>query len=341
MEEVVSVLMSVHNEKSDFLKLAIKSICDQTYPSIEFIIIDDASDKECSLYLKKLCNEYNHIKLIRNEYNLGLTKTLNKGLSIARGTYIARMDADDYSCPDRIEKQVSFLQRHDNIDVLGTGVVSFGKKSVFMSPMNGLSYKRVEADLFFTSTLCHPSVMIRRSFLQRTGLLYDELVKKGQDYDLWERASVSGHLAVMSNVLLYYRLHDTQITSKSTKEQQSTAEMVMKRRLNRIGINPTEEEFRCHLALKGYNNEGVSMTEIELWSKKILSANEQTQFVDKSIFKWNIQSRLTLCYLKQKNIKSLLEPRIYISLIYNRIIIFLLLFKHRRIINILQLKNEN
>lgn len=341
MEEVVSVLMSVHNEKFDYLKSAIESICAQTYPSIEFIIIDDASEKECSLYLKKLCSQYSNIELIRNESNLGLTKTLNKGLSIARGTYIARMDADDYSCPDRIEKQVAFLQRHDNIDILGTGVVSFGKECVFMSPMNGLSYKKVAMDLFFTSTLCHPSVMIRRSFLQRTGLLYDELVKKGQDYDLWERASVLGHLAVMPNVLLYYRLHDNQITSKNTKEQQSTAEMVMKRRLNRIGINPTEKEFRCHLALKGYNNKDVPITEIELWCNKMLLANEQAQFVDERIFKWNIQSRLTLCYLKQRNIKSLLKPMNYISLIYNRIKLRILLFKYRRAVNKLQLENGN
>lgn len=250
MESLISVIMSVHNEHPAYLKCAIDSICNQTYKKFEFIIIDDASDEECFAYLSEISLKDKRIRLYRNSKNIGLTKTLNKGLMLAKGEYIARMDADDFSLPKRFEKQISYLKTHTNIAILGTGVVSFGEANVFMSPMRGLTPQQAKCQLFFTSSLCHPSVMIRKDFLDKFRLTYAEDVKKGQDFDMWERSSVLGDVAVMQEVLLYYRLHKDQITSKSKNEQDNTAEMVMKRRLYRIGINPTDKEYRCHLMLK-------------------------------------------------------------------------------------------
>lgn len=338
MEELVSVLMSVHNEKYEYLETAINSICNQTYQNIEFIIIDDASDKNCSSYLKELCKNHSMIKLFRNEMNLGLTKTLNIGISHARGAYIARMDADDYSCPQRIERQVELMRQYPDIDILGTGVVSFGKQQVFMSPTNGFSNKEIQAELFFTSTLCHPSVMIRCSFLERTGIKYDEDVKKGQDYDLWERASIVGHLAVTSEVLLYYRLHDTQITSTNTKDQNFTATAVMKRRLSRIGIYPTDNEFHCHLALKGIGKEIIPLSDVEAWAKKILYFNTQHTIADATVFNKNIHKRLVLYKIKSKQIPKISDICVIIKLIVGRIQMQIKLRRNIKNISILNLQ---
>ena len=115
MSKLVTVLMSVHNEKMDYLMTAIHSICTQTYRNIEFLIIDDASDLECHEILEKIVKPYPFVKLIRNEINLGITKSLYLGVNQAQGDYIARMDADDFSLPQRLEKQVCFLEENPQI----------------------------------------------------------------------------------------------------------------------------------------------------------------------------------------------------------------------------------
>lgn len=338
MKKLVSVIMSVHNEKREYIKCSINSICNQTYPYIEFIIIDDASDNDCSTYLKELCESYKNIKLIRNTENLGLTITLNKGLQIAKGEYIARMDADDYSFPHRIEKQVLYLEQHSDVDIIGTGVISFGQRRMFMSPMQGLSVQQAKCELFFTSTLCHPSIMMRKAFVDKTGIRYDEKIKKAQDYDLWERSSVLGNIAVMPEVLLLYRLHSDQITSKNKKEQEETANKVRKRRLQRIGIVPSDNEYQCHLMLAGEIRSSAKLTEIQNWINKICTNNAIHTIVENSELKRNFGKRL--CLLKLKSLKlnnfSLSDFTNLLAILKNRFEMYLLLRKYGKIILKLQ-----
>lgn len=299
---LVTVLMSVHNEKREYLQTAINSICAQTYKNIEFLIIDDASDRECHDTLKEIIGKYKFIKLIENEKNLGITKSLYNGIKQAKGDYIARMDADDFSVPTRLEIQVNFLEKNQGIDIVGGAVVSFGAKSMFMSPHNGMCDSQIKSELFFTSVLCHPAVMIRKSFLKKYNLNYDYNVNKGQDYEFWERCSIYGRFAILKDVLLYYRIHDEQITFKNKSEQVQTAEMVMRRRLGRIGLTPTTEEFEAHLALKGIG-ECSSLVQVGNWASKMIEANVQTKFVEKDVFESSIKKRLAIFYLKHKKLR--------------------------------------
>lgn len=303
MNKLVTVLMSVHNEKREYLQIAINSIIAQTYKNIEFLIIDDASDRTCHDALKEIIRPYPFVKLLVNEQNLGITKSLHNGVKQAQGDYIARMDADDFSLPARLETQVGFLEENPQIDILGGAVVSFGTKSVFMSPCNGMDDDQIKAELFFTSALCHPAVMIRKSFLRQYNLNYDENVNKGQDYDFWERCSIYGRFAILKEVVLYYRIHDNQITSQNKSEQVQTAEMVMKRRLDRIGLTPTEEEYKAHLTLKGTGSYD-SLTQVKDWAEKLITANAQTGFVDGRTFEKNIRKRLAIVYVKQKKLRG-------------------------------------
>lgn len=303
MNKLVTVLMSVHNEKREYLQTAISSIAAQTYKNIEFLIIDDASDSECHEILEEIIRPYPYIKLMVNEKNMGITKSLYNGVKQAQGDFIARMDADDFSLPTRLEIQVRFLEENPQIDILGGAVVSFGAKSVFMSPCNGMDDDEIKSELFFTSALCHPAVMIRKSFLQQYNLNYDPNVNKGQDYDFWERCSVYGRFAILKDVVLYYRIHDKQITSQNKSEQVQTAEMVMKRRLGRIGLKPTAEEYKAHLALKGtgnYNN----LTQVKDWAEKLIAANAQAELVDEKSFEKNIRKRLSIFCAKHKKVRG-------------------------------------
>lgn len=328
---LVSVIMGVHSEKEEYLRLAIGSICQQTYGNFELIIIDDCSDDYCANLLKTIASTDSRIRLYRNEINLGLTKTLNRGLSLANGEYIARMDADDFSTSDRFEKQLAYFASHPETDILGGGVVSFGNSCEFFSPAFGYTNEQAQCELFFQSTLCHPSVMIRRSFLDKYGLTYDENVMKGQDYDLWERSSVYGRLAVMEDVVLYYRVHSEQITSTNRGDQDRTARMVCTRRLGRIGIIPTEEEYRCHLMLMGKVDKSISCSSVKAWMDKMLDANRQKQIVDTDTFITNLNGRYAL-YKVRNGKMSLCDLPELVKIVVKRIRIRVRLKKQAKVI---------
>lgn len=291
---LISVVMAIHNEPEDFLRVAINSIFHQTYNNIELIIVDDASDVACKSAIDKLCGDKLNVKIIHNHINLGLTCSLNKGLDAANGEFIARMDADDFSLPERFERQIAFFEANPDIEIVGTGVVSFGEVTKFMSPTNGYNNDEAQCNLFFSSTLCHPSVMIRKKFLDEHHLRYDENVKKGQDYDMWERCSEYGKMAVIREILLYYRIHSKQITSTNKAEQNNSADIVRKRRLGRIGICPSEKEYHCHELLASGVDKSVSFKDIERWIAKVLHNNENSGLVDSKTLQRNLQLRFLL-----------------------------------------------
>lgn len=328
---LVSIIIGVHNEKEEHLRMAFNSLFNQSYQNIEIIVIDDDSDDNCKSVLNDICNGIKNITIVHNKTNLGLTKSLNIGLQMAKGEFIARMDADDFSTSDRIEKQVVFLQTHQDIDIIGTGVISFGDRNIFMSPAFGLSKDDADIMLFFSSTLCHPSVMIRKCFLERHHLSYDENVKKAQDYDLWERSSIHGKLAVMKDVLLYYRIHANQITSLKNKEQIKAADIIRKRRLSRIGINPTDKEYHYHELLSSGVDNTVSIHEMEEWIKKILNGNANEHIVNGKKLEHNLKIRLLLFKLRNKKMIRWNEiPKLVIIIISRiRLILRLNIFKKR------------
>lgn len=328
--------MSVHNEKEEHLRLAVDSICKQTYHHIEFIIIDDASNEECKSVLNSLVTKWSNIRLLQNTMNVGLTASLNRGLAEARGEYIARMDADDFSTPDRIAKQVDFLEKRTDVDICGTGVISFGETQAFMSPHSGLDNKQAQCMLFFSSTLCHPSVMMRKSFLDKHNLVYDESVRKGQDYDMWERCSVHGKLAILNDVLLYYRIHKSQISVKNRGEQEHSANIVRFRRLKRLGLCPSEREINCHNLLMKNDGSDISKTEVKAWMMKLIGANRSVRLVDSETFERDLNGRFILFCLRKKDFTVILNIKNWgflADLIWNRFIMKFKLLKLSNTIN--------
>ncbi len=303
---IVSIVMGVHNERDEHLRMALDSICNQTYKEIEVIVVDDCSNSECKHILSEYACKHNNIRIIHNEVNLGLTKSLNIGICQSTGEFIARMDADDYSVPTRIEKQVHFLIDNPDIDICGTGVVSFGDSNVYMSPINGLTNDEAQCYLFFSSTLCHPSVMLRKSFLERHNLSYDETVKCGQDYDLWERASVVGKFTVLKEVLLFYRLHAHQITSTHKHEQDFYSDQTRLRRLSRLNIVPTESEYACHMLLVSGKDRSIPVQSVESWVNRIIDANNLIGLVDNAALEKELRERLVVYKIRNHHFSRLL-----------------------------------
>lgn len=216
-DPLVTVLMSVYNGEK-YLSEAIESILNQTYKNFEFLIIDDGSTDSS----KKIVKSYNdsRIKLIENEENIGLTRSLNKGIELSKGKYIARMDADDISFPERLEKQVDFMENHEDVAVCGSCAGIINEKDIeYSSFINPETSAEIKVALFFFNPIAHPTVMIRKDVLNEIGS-YDPYFEKTQDYDLWYRIYLAGHdFYNFQEKLLIYRNHKTNITNTNLDKQ--------------------------------------------------------------------------------------------------------------------------
>lgn len=218
--------MCVYNTPIEFLKEATNSILDQTYKNLEFVIVDDASDSsEVVNYLEDISQVDKRIVLLRNKLNLGLTKSLNVGLERCNGIYIARMDSDDISLPDRIQKQVEYMELHPEVALVGSNIISFGEgiqeidSSTMEDRYGDPEIYRISA-LFENPGPAHPSFMFRSSFLMDNNIKYREDIKKAQDYGIiTDILKVGGIINKIKAPLVKYRVHGGQITSMNEIEQ--------------------------------------------------------------------------------------------------------------------------
>ena len=212
----ISVIMCVYNTKEEYLREAIQSILNQTFKNYEFIIINDASDIKTVEILKQYKDR--RIKLITNNKNVGLTASLNIGLKHAIGKYIARMDSDDYSYENRFEKQYNYMEKHLKIDILGSWV-NENEKINFCGGIIPTECRKVKM-LFLNYGIVHSTAFIRKSFLEKNQLMYDENIKKAQDYKLWVDCFRKGAtMNVYPEVLVKYRTHEKQISKVCVGEQ--------------------------------------------------------------------------------------------------------------------------
>ena len=221
MQPKVSVVMSVYNG-SCYLRESVDSILNQTFTDFEFIIIDDGSTDNTWEILTKYAEGDRRIKLYKNEENIGLTKSLNKGLKLAAGEYLARQDADDISLPTRFEKQVSFLQEHPEIVLASCDIELINAEGLTTD-----RYQRhCEPDLvawyllFYNRLGGHSQVMFRRSPVLNIGG-YCETYRYSQDYELWCRLTEIGEIAIIPEVLLKQRFHNQRISKVNGAEQEN------------------------------------------------------------------------------------------------------------------------
>lgn len=288
----VSVLMSVYNG-AQYLKEAIESILNQTFSDFEFIIINDASTDSS----RKIITGYKdpRIVLVDNAANLGLTRSLNKGLNLAQGEYIARMDSDDICLPDRLIKQVQFMDANPEIGVCGTWVKIIGERNgeIWKYPSRP---RVIKCMLLFGPVLAHPTAMLRMEAFKKYGLLYNTEFKRTQDYELWARAANYLPFSNLQQVLLLYRLHPSQVGRNHRRDQDNLAGIVRMSLLEQLGIRPTPEEFELHQSLSTLNinpeKEWVNQTEI--WLRKLKDANEKALVYQEPAFSQVLASRWLL-----------------------------------------------
>jgi glycosyltransferase involved in cell wall biosynthesis len=232
----VSVIMSIYNEPADWLCKSIDSILDQTFSYFEFIIINDKPGREESLLLLEAYRKKDsRVVVIANEENIGLTKSLNKGIKTAKGKYIARMDADDIALPDRFEKQIAVMEQNPNIIVCGGKFEIFGSGREYRFEFPEKS-EDIKALMIKQTCIGHPTVMIRKSVLTEHNILYDESFVCTQDYKLWADLYNYGDFYNVQDTLLLYRISDTQASSLTGKKQQSYSNLCRRKIIQEILI---------------------------------------------------------------------------------------------------------
>ncbi|EEV49867.1 glycosyltransferase family 2 protein [Enterococcus faecium] len=211
---MISVIMSVRNSSKE-LDSAIESILEQTYKNIEFIICNDGSEDDTENKLNKWEKKDKRIRLIKNSKNMGLAYSLNRCIEIAKGDYIARMDADDFSYPERLFKQKKFLDENlkysfcsSNIDVFdGEKITLKNRKSILIPE---------KKDLVKQSCFVHPATMFRSEFIKCVGKYrVSKETTRAEDYDLFMRAYSMGHIgANINEPLLRYKMNLTDVKNK-------------------------------------------------------------------------------------------------------------------------------
>jgi glycosyltransferase involved in cell wall biosynthesis len=206
--------MSVHNG-ARYLAEAVDSILSQGFADFEFLVIDDGSTDASAVILRGYSDP--RLRVIHNPRNLGLTRSLNRGLGEARGRYVARQDADDSSHPDRLARQVTFLDANPNVALLGTGVRIIngrGRRRGLDVEVRPSTYHGIQWRLLFGNPFAHTSTMFRRDVVWGEFGGYDESCVFSQDFDLWSRVLTRYQGVNLPEPLVNYRSHGMSIVGR-------------------------------------------------------------------------------------------------------------------------------
>ena len=200
----VSVVLPTYNGVAT-LADAVRSILEQDWHDLELIVVDDASTKDIYQVLASFTSDI-RLRILRNSTNSGLAASLNNSIAVARGEFIARMDDDDFSVKKRISEQVAFLEERPEVDVVGTGIALYDSELNYLRDhLFPTEHEEMVRFLRRGNPLAHPTVMFRRSFIERAGG-YDATLRRMEDLELWGRMASSSRYANISKVLFRHRV---------------------------------------------------------------------------------------------------------------------------------------
>lgn len=286
---LVSVVICEHNTPQVFFEEAIRSVLEQTYKNFEIIVIDDCSDSSnCTLPI--LSDQ--RIRIYKNNTNLGLAASRNKGISLSGGKYIAIMDTDDICSPDRLERQVDYMEKHLNVVCSGSYVRLFGQRNCKQRyQIRNTDYYRCCLLFGNSPTLTNPSVMIRRELFSNGVVVYDESLKTAEDYDMWTQLSKCGDIRIIKKVLLKYRIREGQMSQVFRSDKMNEYNWkITKKQLLSLGyknIERDEDLIRCR-----FTDRCIEPFKYLVFLKELIDANSKSkyfnekQLVKRCKFQW-------------------------------------------------------
>ena len=289
---LVSVIMPVYNAEK-YVGEAIESILTQTFRDFEFLILNDGSKDNSADLIREYAKKDKRIIFYDYKENTGLVDTLNKGIEKAIGKYIARMDNDDISLSDRLEKQVAFMEKNEDVGICGTWFTSFehGIKNTLTVIKQPEQDSDIKIAIFHSCAFGHPTVMAKTVLLKQNR--YDENFYPGEDYELWSRLIPLTKFYNIQESLLLYRLHETNITRTVSTKQQDNGVKIQILQLLRLGVQqnaysyediktlfPLHQFKQRYLPTKSANE----MIRLAIILKKMYVGNKAKQFYDNEKF---------------------------------------------------------
>lgn len=285
----VSILMPMYNSE-EFLRESIESVLNQTYTEIELIIVDDGS-QDSSLEIVKSYNN-DKIKLYKNSRNRGLPYTRNRLLDLATGEYIALLDSDDIALPERIEKQVEFLEKNKDVDILGSSAIIIGKYTIEKSCRVITGSENIKANLIFGNCMINSSVIMRSKFIKDNNLRYREDCRFCQDYSFFIDASEKGKIENLNFSTIKYRSGHNNITNISKLYNIEERTRILREaslralRINKFFISKDEEELLCKYFFDRNLNPTYDESEFKILIgvlDKIVNINKQEKSIGDKI----------------------------------------------------------
>lgn len=257
MEKLISIIMSTYNETNQQLEECISSIVNQTYKNLEIIIVND---NPTNSDLKNILNKYNcidkRIKIIENDFNIGLVASLNKAIEMSNGYYLARMDADDICLPNRIADEVEFLEKH-NLDIVSTRVTYIDENGNELKKQDNcfLSFD-ISPLLKYRNVVFHSTVLMKSTIIEHVGCYYN--IPTAEDYELWVRiVKAKFKFGMIPKKTIYYRLRSNSISRQNMYKQYLTSKYISKQCFR------TNRQFN-ELDLSNYLNQNRYTSEREI-----------------------------------------------------------------------------
>jgi glycosyltransferase involved in cell wall biosynthesis len=236
MRTLVSVIMPVYNAER-YLREAIESILTQTHHELEFLIIDDGSTDSSAAIVRTFDDP--RIRFIQNESNLKICNTLNRGLELATGDFIARMDADDFARPHRLATQLQFLQSHP--DLVGVGAwMRTTRNTVWKTPVDS---QELRPSMYFRNCLFHPTAFFRAEPFRNSSLRYDQDYLYAEEWELWFRMMRQNRIGNVPHVLLDYRLHADSSVERNRSAHNASVARLLQREWSRLDAGLTTEQI--------------------------------------------------------------------------------------------------
>jgi hypothetical protein len=237
-EPQVSVLMAVRNGLP-YVRESIESIRGQSLREIEFIIVDDASTDGTAEFLRTQAKGDPRLVVVRNDDHWGLTRSLNRGLRLVQGEFVARQDADDVSAPDRLARQLAFLRSHPEFGLAGSAyhvIDAEAERTATHCPP--VTDTEIRWQMLFHNAFCHSSVVLRRATIDHGPLLYDESLPFSQDYDLWARLLSRTRATNLRDPLVSFRTHSGSIQRTRGDAQRTIASRVSAGQMSALLARP-------------------------------------------------------------------------------------------------------
>ena len=243
---LISVIIPVYNANG-YLFDAVNSILNQTYKNLEIIIVDDGSTDNTPKILKNISKKDKRIKIITNKRNLNIARSLNHAVKIAKGNYIARMDADDISLPNRLEIQMKYLLKHSEVVILGGQCKTIDTNNKLIGhkyfPISDIDIKSA---LYYENPIQHPTIIFNKKLIPKNFSWYNPELPPAEDYDLFFRLAKYGKFHNLNKFVLKYRQYIGSSTFKNPLNTFAVTLKIRKLAISKYNYKPTTKGIIIH-----------------------------------------------------------------------------------------------